>query len=135
MPIFGRKPLIPWKLHYFMGQKSEQVAHFPIFKKKSLRSCPYFIKATPILWKNPPIKPIFCQKTSILSKKLCSYSIISKFFNAVNVKPIFDQKTSILSKQHYIMSQRSQYDALFFPISHEKIITLMPIFCEKTSIL
>ena len=29
------------------------------------------------------------------------------------------------------MSQKSQYDALFFPISHGKIIALMPIFCKK----
>ena len=61
------------------------------------------------------------------------------------VMPIFDQKTSILSKQHYIMSQRSQYDALFFrfitkkssllcvkkrPIS-KKHTALKSIFCQK----
>ena len=59
--------------------------------------------------------------------------------------PIFDQKTSILSKQHYIMSQRSQYDAFFFrfitkkssllcvkkrPIS-KKHTALKSIFCQK----
>ena len=61
------------------------------------------------------------------------------------VMPIFDQKTTILSKQHYIMSQRSQYDALFFrfitkkssllcvkkrPIS-KKHTALKSIFCQK----
>ena len=29
------------------------------------------------------------------------------------------------------MSQKSQYDALIFPISHGKIIALMPILCKK----
>ena len=45
--------------------------------------------------------------------------------------PIFDQKTSILSKQHYIMSQRSQYDALFFRFLTKKSSLLCPYFVKK----
>ena len=72
-------------------------------------------------------------------------SIKKKHEKPPAVMPIFDQKTSILSKQHYMMSQRSQYDALFFrfitkkssllcvkkrPIS-KKHTALKSIFCQK----
>ena len=47
------------------------------------------------------------------------------------VMPIFDQKTSILSKQQYIMSQRSQQDALFFRFLTKKLSLLCPYFVKK----
>ena len=48
--------------------------------------------------------------------------------------PIFGRKTSILSKLLYIMGQKSQKDTLF-PIFHEQITALIPILCQKMSIL
>ena len=46
------------------------------------------------------------------------------------IMPIFGQKTSILSELQYIMGQKSQEDAFFFLIFHEKINALTPIFCQ-----
>ena len=43
--------------------------------------------------------------------------------------PIFGQKTSILSKLQYFMSHKSQCP--FFPIFHEKVAALIPIFYQK----
>ena len=45
--------------------------------------------------------------------------------------PYLVKKTSIQSKLQYIMGQKSQQDALLFPINHEKITALMHIFCQK----
>ena len=75
--------------------------------------------------------PIFSKKRPFSQKHCALMSIKKKHEKPPAVMPIFDQKTSILSKQHYIMSQRSQYDALFFPISQGKIIAFMPIFFKK----
>ena len=58
-------------------------------------------------------------------------SIKKKHEKPPAVMPIFDQKTSILSKQHYIMSQRSQYDALFFRFLTKKSSLLCPYFVKK----
>ena len=108
-----------------------------IFKKKNVRSL-----------KTHYSHDHFVEKTSILSELrnivlLCQFK--KKHEKPPAVMPIFDQKTSILSKQHYIMSQRSQYDALFFrfitkkssllcvkkrPIS-KKHTALKSIFCQK----
>ena len=124
--------------------------------KNTLLSCQIFKKfhETP-----PQVMPIYGQKSvnsaNILSKTQvhsqkthCSYTHISStnvcslknscifFLNLYLKNPLFSclylvKKTSIMSKLHYIMGQKSQQDALFFPIFHEKITTLMPTFCQK----
>ena len=99
--------------------------------------------------------PIFCQKTSFLSRTRCSNVIFNKISHE---KPLpsctyLVKKTLILLKQHSIMGLKSQQDALFFRFSRknqcshahilsknspfcEKHVALMPIFCpKKTSIL
>ena len=53
---------------------------FRFFTKKSLLSCPYFIKNTSILLKHTALIPILVKKTSILSKTRCSHVIFFKFF-------------------------------------------------------
>ena len=58
--------------------------------------------------------PILSKKRPFSQKHCALMSIKKKDEKPPAVMPIFDQKTTILSKQHYIMSQRSQYDALFF---------------------
>ena len=44
---------------------------------------------------------------------------------------IIGQKTPILSKIYFIMGQKSQQNAFFSSIFHEKINALMPIYCQK----
>ena len=43
------------------------------------------------------------------------------------------QKTSILSKLYSILSQKSQYDALFSYFSQKKLLLLCPYFVKKRS--
>ena len=84
--------------------------------KIKLLSCPYFVR-----------------KTSILSKTQCSHVIFFKFFmrNPMLSCPYLVKSTSILSKIHYIICQKSQYDALFFRFFSKKKTAVMPIFYQK----
>ena len=76
--------------------------------------------------------PIFCRKNVHSFRNTALMSRFSKFSSKTPCcHAHIWSKTSILSKLHYIMSQKSQYDALFFPISQGKIIAFMPIFCKK----
>ena len=85
--IFSQKTSISVKITPSYGPKiSIGWLFFPIFhekifsRKKSLLSCPYFLKKENYLKKQAALMPIFCQKTSILSKELCSQVIFSHFF-------------------------------------------------------
>ena len=53
---------------YYGPKKTIGCPHFPIFRNKSLLSCQYFVKKRPFFKKHTDVMPIFCRKTSILSK-------------------------------------------------------------------
>ena len=74
--------------------------------------------------------PILSKKRPF-SQKHCALMFKKKNEKPPAVMPIFDQKTTILSKQHYIMSQRSQYDALFFRFLTKKSSLLCQNFVKK----
>ena len=76
--------------------------------------------------------PIFCRENVHSLRNtvlLCQFKKIMK--NPPTVMLMFDQKTTILSKQHYIMSQRSQQDALFLRFLTKKLSLLCPYFVKK----
>ena len=76
--------------------------------------------------------PIFCRKNiHSLRNTVLLCQLKKNHEKPPAVMPIFDQKTSILSKQHYIMSQRSQQDALFFRFLTKKLSLLCPYFVKK----
>ena len=100
-------------------KKINRMSFFTIFSRKNYCLMPIYIfkKKNVRSLKTQYSHDHFVEKTSILSELrnivlLCQLK--KKTWKTPAVMPIFDQKTSILSKQHYIMSQRSQYDALFF---------------------
>ena len=136
MPIFGQKTSILLKLHYFMVIKVNRMLFlFRFFTKKSLLSCPYFIKNTSILLKHTALIPILVKKTSILSKTRCSHVFFFSNFSwkTPAVVHMIGQKMSILSKLHSILGQKSQYDALFSYFSQKKLLLLCPYFVKKRS--
>ena len=76
--------------------------------------------------------PIFCRKNvHSLRNTVLLCQLKKNHEKPPAVMPIFDQKTSILSKQHYIMSQRSQQDALFLRFLTKKLSLLCPYFVKK----
>ena len=92
----------------------------------------YLKNKRPFSKKNTAFMPIFCRKNVHSFRNTALMSRFSKFSSKTPCcHAHIWSKTSILSKLHYIMSQKSQYDALFFPISQGKIIAFMPIFCKK----
>ena len=102
---FCRNNTILW------AKKVNRMPFFRFFTKKSLLSCPYFVKKTSILKKNTLLScPYFVKKTFILSKTLCSHVFFFKFFmkNSLLSCPYLVKITSILLKLHYIMGQKSQ---------------------------
>ena len=85
------------------------------FSKKTLLSCPYFV-----------------EKTSILSETLCSYVNFFKIFikNPLLSCPYLIKNINSIKTTLYYEPKKS-IGCPFFPISHGKIIALMPIFCKK----
>ena len=118
-----------------MDQKSQQDVIFSIFSRKNYCLMPIYI------FKNKNVHSLITHYShaNILSKKRpfsqkhCALMSIKKknHEKPPSVMPIFDQKTSILSKQHYIMSQRSQQDALFLRFLTKKLSLLCPYFVKK----
>ena len=85
------------------------------FSKKTLLSCPYFV-----------------EKMSILSETLCSdvnfFKIFSK--NPLLSWPYLIKNVNSIKTTLYYEPKKSIW-CPFFPISHGKIIAVMPIFCKK----
>ena len=78
--------------------------------------------------------PVFVEKTSNLSKILCSHVI---FFQIWNEKPrcchahiIFDQKRQFCQKLIVLWIKKVNRTS-FFSDFHRKITSLMPIFCKE----
>ena len=137
MPIFGQKTSILLKLHYFMVIKVNRMLFlFRFFTKKSLLSCPYFIKNTSILLKHTALIPILVKKTSILSKTRCSHVFF--FFSNFSWKTpavvhMIGQKTSILSKLHSILGQKSHRMPFFSYFSRKNYCSYVNILSKKCS--
>ena len=122
MPIFGQKKSILLKLHYFMVIKVNRMLFlFRFFTKKSLLSCPYFIKNTSILLKHTALIPILVKKTSILSKTRCSHVLFFQIFH----EKLLLSCTWLVKKcqfcQNYTLFWAKKVNMMpFFPISHKK---------------
>ena len=88
MPIFGRKTSIMWKLHYFNDKEYQyDTLFFQIFQDKMPIVMPIFKKRS-------ALKPIFYQKTSILSKNYTLMPCFLNFYEKLSaVKPLFGKKT------------------------------------------
>ena len=97
--------------------------------KRSI-GCPFF----PIFHENiNTFMPIFCQKTSILSKTHCSHA------HSLSKKHPFSQKHCalmlfFLSKtRQFCQNHAKKVNRMpFFSKLQESITALMPIFCQKT---
>ena len=138
MPIFGQKTSILLKLHYFMVIKVNRMLFlFRFFTKKSLLSCPYFIKNTSILLKHTALIPILVKKTSILSKTRCSHVFFFfKFFMKNSCYRAHDWSKNVNSVKTTLYSgPKKSIWCSFFLFLTKKITALMSIFCQKTFIL
>ena len=75
------------------------MSFFPIFSKKSLFSCLYFVKKRrPFSKKHSALMSIFCLKTSILSYTLCSHVLFFQFLATYCHAPYWSKKKLIPSK-------------------------------------
>ena len=103
--IFCQNYTILWAI------KVNKMPFFPDFLLKNRCSHTQFILKIRLFFKEETaLKSMFCQKTFIPSKKLCSHVIfffLLVFEKSPAVKPIFGKKTSVLSKLHYILGQKS----------------------------
>ena len=102
--IFCQNDTILWAI------KVNKMPFFPDFLLKNSCSHTQFILVIRLFFKEETaLKSMFCQKTFILSKTLCSHVIFFQVFfkKSPAVKPIFGKKTSVLSKLHYILGQKS----------------------------
>ena len=102
--IFCQNYTILWAI------KVNKMPFFPDFLLKNRCSHTQFILKIRLFFKEQTaLKSMFCQKTFIPSKTLCSHVILFLVFfeKSPAVKPIFGKKTSVLSKLHYILGQKS----------------------------
>ena len=104
---------------------------FSISQEKFTSSMPIFCQEHVHSLKKILICIYFVRRTSILLKTLCS-NVEFSMKKLILTCPYMVKETSILSKLNYIMSHKNQQDTLFSPRFHEKISTLMPIFCQKS---
>ena len=131
-PYLVKKTSILSNLH-IMTKKVNRMSFFGYFTKKICSNAHIFSK------KNVHSLKKHCFHAHILSKK-CPFfqkhcalmSIFSKFSSKTPCcHAHIWSKTSILSKLHYIMSQKSQYDALFFRFLTEKSSLSCPYFVKN----
>ena len=139
MPIFGQKTSILLKLHYFMVIKVNRMLFlFRFFTKKSLLSCPYFIKNTSILLKHTALIPILVKKNfhslknTVLS---CAFFFSNFSWKTPAVVHMIGQKTSILSKLHYFMVIKVKRMLFLFRFFMKKSLLSCSYFIKNTSIL
>ena len=122
MRQFGQKYTILWT------KEVSGIPWFLIFHDKITAILLTFCKKTFILLKHTVLMLIFCQKTFILSKTLCSYV----YEKPPAVIPIFGPKNvnSVLTTLYGLWAKKVNRIP-FFPIFHENITALMPIFCQQ----
>ena len=116
MPIFDQKHQFYQNYTIIWAKKVNVMPFFSDFSRKNHRShahilsekCPFFQKHCALMW----ILSKFSSKTPCCHAHIWS-------------------KTSILSNLHYIMSQKSQYDAPFFRFLIEKSSLSCPYFIKN----
>ena len=94
-PCLVKKTSILSKLHYIMGQKSQQDAlFFRFFTKKLLLSCPYYVNKRQFSKKHTALLAIFCQKNfHALTNTVLSCHFFQIFHEEhPTVMPVFGQK-------------------------------------------
>ena len=135
MPIFNLKNVKFVKTTKYYGpKKSIGCPFFPFFVKKSLFSCPYFVKKTSIFYKTVLPCPHFVKKTSFLSKTQCSDVIFLKFFmKNPQCHALIWPKIVKSIKTRVYFGQKTIIGWLFFLFF--KSMLSCPYFVKKTSIL
>ena len=144
MPIFGQKTsILSTKLFYIFGQKVNRMPFFSDFWDFSHTVNCFHIhilsKKRLFSQKHNALISIFCQKTSILSKPLCSHVILCTFFMKTPLRscPYLVKKSTILSKLHFIFyyGSKKSIKCPFFLIFHEKCLRSYPFSDKKTSFI
>ena len=131
--IFAVVPIFCQKMSIL---KKSQCSHGHILSKKRRFSQKHCAHNRPFYKEHATLMPILCIKTSILSKTLCSHVIYFHFSmkNPCCQSAYLAKNTSILSKVPYIRGKKGK-TMPFFPNISQKLSALMPILCQKTSIL
>ena len=137
MPIFGQKTSILLKLHYFMVIKVNRMLFlFRFSTRKSLLSCPYFLKNTSILLKHTAFIPILVKKRPFSQKHgalMCFFFF--KFFMKNSCCRAHDWSKNVNSVKTTLYSGPKKSIWCPFFLFLTKITALMSIFCQKTFIL
>ena len=136
MPIFCQKNVNSVKITQYDQKSEEDVLFFGYFRKKALMHIYFQKKNVHSFKRHCPHAHILSKKTSIFSKTLCFYVNFFKIFiesPQLSCPYLIKNINSIKTTLYY--EQKKVNRMPFFPISHGKIIALMPIFCKKTSIL
>ena len=126
-----------------MGHKNKQDAlFFQFLTKKSLLSCPYFVKKRPFSINKQLSCPYFVKKdVHSLKNTALSCHFFKFLIKTPTLMPIICQKTSILSKLHHLMGHKSRQDALFYRFSrkigcsHTHILSKIRLFSKKHTAL
>ena len=130
MPMFSQKNVNSVKT---IGQKVNRIPIF--FRIFTIKYCSHgHIQSKNVhsLINALSSRPYLVKKVSNRSKTQCSRVIFSKVsLKTPAVMPIFDQQTSILSKLAYYISQKVNGMPLFLSTYHEKITSLISLFCQK----
>ena len=138
MPIFGQKTSILLKLHYFMVIKVNRMLFlFRFSTRKSLLSCPYFLKNTSILLKHTAFIPILVKKRPFSQKHgaLMCFFFFFKFFMKNSCCRAHDWSKNVNSVKTTLYSGPKKSIWCPFFLFLTKITALMSIFCQKTFIL
>ena len=130
MPILIQKRQFCKNYTMLRPKKNNRIPFLLFFTKKSVLSCPYFVKKVISLKITHISCPYFVKKTSLLSKTLCSYVVFVKFFvkNTLLASHIWPKKVDSITSYY---GPKKSIGCPFFPISHEKISAVMPIFCQQ----
>ena len=126
--IFCQNDTILWAI------KVNKMPFFPDFLlKKSCSHTQYILVIRLFFKEETALKSMFCQKTFILSKTLCSHVIFFQVFfkKSPAVKPIFGKKNVGFVKITLYFWSTKLLGCHSFLIFHEKIIALIHIFCKK----
>ena len=127
--------------HYTLlwSKKVNRIPFFPIFHEKNLCSqARTFLKNVNFLKKLCSHAHILSEKTSILSKTLCSQAIFSHFFikSSSCHAQIWSKRRQFCQnhiRNYMDYTPKKSIGCPFFPIFHEKITALIPIFCQYNS--
>ena len=134
MPVFGQKNVNSAKTTLYYGPtKSIGCPFFPIFHEKIPALMTIFCQKNVHSLKNKLLSCLYFVKKSILSKTLRSHVIFFSNFSwkTPAVMPIFGQKNVNSVKTTLYYGSKKSIGCPFFPIFHEKINALMPIFYQK----